>query len=153
MSKVFPTYSINEFQSLNLEGEFYANNLNPHVKKHDFTNLPHKHDFYLIVLITKGSGVHEIDFQSYNVVPGMLFILKPGQMHFWKLSDDIDGYVFFHTRDYYDKGYLASSLKGFEFYASQHNKPHVQLNSKSVNVIANFMKELVIEDTNDQVIK
>ncbi len=82
MSNSLPIYRINEFQSLNLDVEFYANLLNPHVKKHDFTNLPHKHDFYLVVLITRGSGIHEVDFESYEVAPGMLFVLKPGQMHF-----------------------------------------------------------------------
>ncbi|MBL4703576.1 MAG: helix-turn-helix domain-containing protein [Flavobacteriales bacterium] len=153
MSKALPIYSINEFQSLNLDSEFYANLLNPHVKEHHFTRLPHKHDFYLIVLITGGSGMHEIDFESYSVVPGMLFILKPGQMHFWKLSDDIDGYVFFHSRDFYDKGYLANSIKDFEFYASYQNPPCIQLNIEAISRMKSLMKELVNEYTDDQVLK
>jgi AraC family transcriptional activator of pobA len=153
MSKTFPVYSINEFKSLNLDSEFYANLLNPHVKEHHFTNLPHKHDFYLIVLITGGSGVHEVDFESYSVTPGMLFILKPGQMHFWKLSYDIDGYVFFHSRDFYDKGYLANSLKDFEFYSSYQNPPCIQLKMETISILKVLMQELVNEYTHDHVLK
>ena len=97
MSKKLPIYSITEFQSAPHENDFYANHVNLHVKEHHFTKLPHKHDFYLIILFTKGSGKHEVDFETFQVEPGTLFILKPGEMHYWELSNDIDGYVFFHS--------------------------------------------------------
>jgi AraC family transcriptional activator of pobA len=41
----------------------------------------HKHDFYLILVIDKGSGLHIIDFEKYNVRDNMVFFLSPGQAH------------------------------------------------------------------------
>ena len=54
---------------------------------------PHKHDFYQIMLITKGTGVHQIDFNKYKVSPSQIFFMKPGQVHSWVLSKGVEGYI------------------------------------------------------------
>jgi AraC-like DNA-binding protein len=54
---------------------------------------PHRHDFFQIILITAGSGEHQIDFNRYKVVSNQIFIMKPGQMHSWELSKGVKGYV------------------------------------------------------------
>jgi hypothetical protein len=118
MKNELPVYSINKFELLSNEGDFYANQLNRHVKNYHFTNFPHKHDFFLVILFTHGKGKHEVDFETFKVERGALFILKPGQMHYWELSDDVDGFVFFHSREFFDKGFISLSIKDFHFYNS-----------------------------------
>jgi AraC family transcriptional activator of pobA len=54
---------------------------------------PHRHDFFQIILITAGSGQHQIDFNRHKVVSNQIFIMKPGQMHSWELSKGVKGYV------------------------------------------------------------
>jgi len=54
---------------------------------------PHRHDFFQVILITAGSGWHQIDFSKHKVVAGQVFIMKPGQMHLWELSKGVKGYV------------------------------------------------------------
>jgi len=149
MKEEFPIYRIQNFETINNGDFFYSNHLNPHVKTHNFTEFPHKHDFYLTVLITHGSGKHEVDFESYNVVPGTLFMLKPGQMHYWKFSDDIEGYVFFHNANFFDEGYLTTRIKDFEFFASLQNPPVVHLKERALHSVENSMKELVEEYSNE----
>src|SRR3954467_5840636 len=105
-----PVYGLKQFQKVEEQGDFYANTLREHLKIHTFVNLPHKHDFYLVVLITRGSGSHEIDFIKYTAKPGMLFLMQPGQMHHWQFSKDIEGYVFFHTRTFYEEQGLQAGL-------------------------------------------
>jgi AraC-like DNA-binding protein/mannose-6-phosphate isomerase-like protein (cupin superfamily) len=51
-------------------------------------NLPHRHSFYVICLIRSGSGIHVIDFEEFEVRPNRLFIINPGQVHFWKIHSD-----------------------------------------------------------------
>ena len=46
------------------------------------------HSFYVICLINKGSGIHVIDFEEFEVRPNRLFIVSPLQIHFWKLSSN-----------------------------------------------------------------
>lgn len=153
MNKEFPIYSIQEFQSENLDKDFYANFVNQHIKGHHFTELPHKHDFYLVILFTAGTGKHEVDFEVYNVEPGTLFILKPGEMHHWELSDDTDGYIFFHSRDFYEKRYVTSNLKKFEFYASNQNSPMIKVGSETLIKLKTLMHDMVLESMKNDIFK
>ena len=64
--KELPIYRINKFEIEHNEGEFYTNYVNNHVKKHDFTNFPHKHDFFLVILFTKFDYSILIPIYSYK---------------------------------------------------------------------------------------
>jgi AraC-like DNA-binding protein len=54
---------------------------------------PHKHNFYHLVFITKGSGWHEIDFKRHAVKSGAMFFMMPAQVHSWAMSKDTCGIV------------------------------------------------------------
>jgi AraC family transcriptional activator of pobA len=139
-----PVYAIEDFNvHKEHETEFYVNRLRDHIKTHVFTRLPHKHDFYLVMLITSGSGWHEIDFKRYRVKPGRIFLMQPGQMHYWKLSNDTDGYVFFHTRSFYDEAYTLNSVHDFPFFKSFYSNPCMQLKNSEepLQLMEEMMKE------------
>ena len=153
MNKTLPVYKIQHFKEAFGEKDVYANHFIPHIKHHHIVSSAHKHDFFLIVLFTKGSGTHEIDFTTYEIKPGTVFLLAPGQMHHWVLSKDIDGYVFFHTRDFYDKGYTTASVLDYPFFSSMHNPPVISLKNKSVKLIAPVFKEIVNEYQQAHILK
>ena len=140
-----PVYKIKDFRNFSQEDAFYTSDLKSHVKNHDFTNSPHKHDFYFLVLITKGTGTHEIDFKKYSVRTGSLFLLRPGQMHNWKLTTDCQGYIYFHSRDFYEAGFTSEHLQDFSFYASQHSTPTLILKGKSFFYIKELLNHLLEE--------
>ena len=54
---------------------------------------PHKHNFYHLVFITKGSGWHEIDFKRHTVKSGAMFFMMPAQVHSWSLGKGTCGIV------------------------------------------------------------
>src|ERR1700741_4514334 len=117
-NKSLPVYNIEDFIFSQDEKNFYSSTIKNHLKKHDFIHLPHKHDFFLTLLFTRGRGVHEIDFIKHEVKPGSIFMMAPGQVHDWNLSDDTEGYVFFHTRDFYDLNYSDKKVRNFPFFCS-----------------------------------
>ncbi len=145
MKNELPIYQISKFELVSNEGDFYANYLNQHVKNHHFTNYPHKHDFYLVILFTQGKGKHEVDFETFTIEKGSLFVLKPGQMHYWELSEDIDGFVFFHSKEFFEKGLLSLSIKDFHFYNSFQGTPYFNLDEKQLKSIHFFMNEIHTE--------
>jgi AraC family transcriptional activator of pobA len=153
MRPSLPIYSIKDFRDFSEEHFFYSNHLMLHVKFYDFTNKPHKHDFFLVVLFTSGSGTHEVDFQSYPVKPGALFLLRPGQMHNWNLSKDSDGYLFFHTRHFYDEGYTLEKINNYPFYSSLHNPRMILLKNKSYLKIRELLKEINEEYQKNELLK
>lgn len=121
---------INLFQSEKNAPDFYFNTLKDHlVSSHKHIEKPHRHDFYVTVIFTKGSGIHEIDFQKYDVSEGSLFFLSPGQVHSWELSPDTDGYIFFFSQPYYEIHYVNQKLKNFPFFNSPSFPRKLQLQS------------------------
>lgn len=62
----------------------------------------HKHDFYLLFLVEKGSGTHTIDLKEYHVANQQLHILLPNQLHSWDLAPDTEGYQFMINRQVFE---------------------------------------------------
>ncbi len=121
-----PVYKIENFEFYNTA--FYARQLKEHIKTHGFIQYPHKHDFYLTVLFTQGTGTHEIDFKTYPVAKGAVFFLLPGQVHRWTLTNDADGYIFFHTKEFYDISFVNKRISDFWFFSVTQQSPFIQLN-------------------------
>lgn len=151
--KHLPVYSIQDFNAFSQAGVFYANTFKRHIHFHDFTNKPHKHDFYLFFLFTSGKGVHEVDFERYPVKPGSVFLLQPGQMHSWTLSKDTDGFVFFHTKEFYDRAFTTGSISDYPFYSSLNTTPTLQLEGKAYATLRGYLKEICAEYIKEEKLK
>lgn len=143
--KELPVYHIEHFKQAQSELSFYANTLQEHLEKHHFIHVPHKHDFYLAILFTKGSGTHDVDFTTYQVKPGYVFMLSPGQTHDWKLSQDVEGYIFFHTKAFYDEAYTTVTIRQFPFFQSIYNSPLIVLKGQSFATITQLFKDILEE--------
>lgn len=74
-------------------------------KTHPNIHFPHRHSFYQILYIEKGSGIHIVDFHAYAIAPETAFFLMPHQVHGWQLSDDCEGYLL-----NFDKAFLDTFL-------------------------------------------
>lgn len=62
---------------------------------------PHRHDFYHVVWVTRGSGLHIIDSDRYEVKPDTIFFMAPGQVHDFQLSDDAQGYTINFSAEFF----------------------------------------------------
>lgn len=47
-----------------------------------------RHDFFLLLLVESGTGVHTIDFIDHQIRPGQLHLVLPAQLHMFKISSD-----------------------------------------------------------------
>lgn len=140
-----PVLKIDQFRHDQEKVSIYANRLPVHLKEHHFIHTPHKHDFYLTVLFTKGKGIHEVDFISYDVKPGSIFLMKPGQTHNWELSGDIDGYVFFHSAEFYDLHFNSHKIGDYPFFNSFQNAPFLRVKGKRRKVLADLLERVLEE--------
>jgi AraC-like DNA-binding protein len=150
MKKKLPVFNIEHFARTD---DFYVNTLIPHLRDHHFVKVPHKHDFYLVVLFTRGSGKHIIDFNTYSIKPGSIFMMSPGQTHHWELSPDIDGYVFFHTASFYDVGFTTEKIRNYPFFASIHHPPVLSLKTAQQKKMIALFEEMLIEYRGDEMLK
>src|ERR1700744_851817 len=149
--KSFPVYDIDNFSYRGTESDFYANTFPEHLKQHAHLILaPHRHAFYASVLFTKGSGIHEIDFNAYDIVPGSVFMLFPGQVHTWEVSQDIDGYIYFHDKEFYNLNFTREKVENYPFFSSTENLPLIKLSNGEVSGIEESFRDLVAEYRNRQ---
>lgn len=94
MAKNMPTYSIcNLLGADRCMTEIVVTRLGDFVASHRDIRFPHRHDFYQIVLFTRGGGRHSIDFQPYEVQPHQVYYMAPGQIHTWEFYGETDGYL------------------------------------------------------------
>ncbi|HVS95113.1 MAG TPA: AraC family transcriptional regulator [Puia sp.] len=149
--KPIPVYDIDNFTYWGTESSFYANAFPDHLKQHAHLILaPHRHVFYVTVLFTKGSGSHEIDFNTYEIVPGSVFMLSPGQVHTWKLSKDIDGYIVFHDKEFYNLNFTHDKVENYPFFSSTENRPLTILKDREISSIELDFRAIVGEYQNRQ---
>ena len=61
---------------------------------------PHRHNYYTIIWVKKGAGIHHIDFRKYEVLPDTIYFLTPEQVHDLQLEKGARGYVLLFTPDF-----------------------------------------------------
>ncbi|WP_187263943.1 AraC family transcriptional regulator [Pontibacter beigongshangensis] len=127
-----PIYQIHDFEALAQQDQyFYFSPFSVHLQEHLFIREPHKHNFYIILIVTQGTGTHTIDFKEYEVKPRTVFFLTPGQVHSWKLSRDADGFVIFFTREFYAREYPHKMLFDFPFFNALLHNPVLSLSKEN----------------------
>lgn len=152
--KNFTVLNLEHFGNQNKVEGFHVNTLENHiVTAHRNIHKPHKHSFYLTVLFTHGSGAHEIDFETYDIKPGSMFFLNPGQMHNWELSEDIRGFIFFHSQSFYNLHYAAGKINQYPFFYSIQNSPVLYLGQQNLPHFSWLFTQILNENTSRSVFK
>jgi len=145
--KKYPVYSVDNFSCNDIHREFYVNTFKEHLKSHSFVEEPHRHDSYLMVFFTDGSGIHEIDFDRFEIKKGSLFVLQPGQMHHWSLSDDIEGFVIIFSQELYNLYFGQKNINDYNFYHSIHNRPELLFETAEIPKIFPYFNLLIEENS------
>ncbi|MHA4844121.1 helix-turn-helix domain-containing protein [Flavitalea antarctica] len=154
VNKQLPVYDIDKFRYLGEETSFYANTFKAHLTQHQHIILaPHRHDFYIGMIFTKGKGTHQVEFNNYEIKPGHVFMLSPGEVHNWNLSKDIDGYIFFHTKEFFDLKYTFEKTDNYPFYCSLRNNPLIPIKNKSRRKITEIFSEIFKEYQQAELLK
>ncbi len=100
MSQQIPTYSLNSFsKAKHLSRQFQVEVFD--ANRHFKVSYPHRHDFFEVLFLTKGSGYHVIDSCKYKIEPPTVFFMSPGQAHKIEFSSDIEGFIFIFTSEFY----------------------------------------------------
>lgn len=144
-----PVYSINRFnrqaeKAIQYQAELFDINRNFKV------SYPHRHDdFYEILFLTQGEGIHTIDFQHYAIHPNSIFFLSPGQIHELALSEDVQGYIILFTSSFYHFN-KTDPHKLFElpfFYNLSQETPPIYLdNAECIQTLTNLFREAISEN-------
>ena len=149
----YPIYNIQRFNYNSVNSDLYINTFKNHLIDHNFLEEPHRHNSYVLVFFTKGSGTHEIDFDIFTIQPGSMFFLQPGQMHHWDLSDDVEGFVIFYSQEMYNLYFGQKTIGEYPFYSSMDNKPEMFFDISESKAILPYFESLILETQTIQLLK
>lgn len=99
---------------------------------------PHKHDFYMVFFVEKGSGVHNVDFTQYTVNDYQVYFIRAGQVHNWSLDVDTSGFQLMLAADVIT---IFSNLGSFPFF-EQSVPSCLSLDKKKFEEFKNHLQEL-----------
>ncbi|MES2575702.1 MAG: helix-turn-helix transcriptional regulator [Bacteroidota bacterium] len=145
-----PVYEIKKFNCKPNENDLYINDFKSHLMNHDFIEKPHSHNFYLMVFFTQGTGLHTIDFDQFEIQSGSFFIMKPGQVHSWQLSQDIDGYIVFYSQEVYNLYFGNKKIEEYSFYRNSKNSPEILLDELQIVELKKYFNLLIDESKKNE---
>ncbi|WP_414000150.1 helix-turn-helix domain-containing protein [Flavobacterium sp. W1B] len=151
--KKYPVYNIQRFNCNSVNQDLYINTFKNHLINHSFVEEPHRHNSYVLVFFTKGSGIHEIDFDRFAIQPGSVFFLQPGQMHHWDLSDDIEGFVVFYSQEMYNLYFGQKTIDEYPFYYSVNTSPEIMFDSAESKAILPYFNSMIAEIQGNKLLK
>ena len=127
-----PIYSLHNFSSPERKSQQFQVEVFD-AKRHFSVKYPHRHDFFEVLFLQKGSGYHVIDDNKYEIKPPCVFFMSPGQAHKLELSHDIEGYIFIFTSDFYllNRSNQDSLIEFPFFYTIHQDNPPLLVNNES----------------------
>jgi AraC family transcriptional activator of pobA len=127
--KKHPVYEIKNFSCCSFSENIYVNKIENHIRDNPFTTKLHSHSFFLIVYFTGGQGIHLIDYKEYEIKEGSFFVLQPGQIHSWTVSEAISGYIIFITKEIYNLYFNLKKIENYPIFSNSFISPQINSNN------------------------
>jgi AraC family transcriptional regulator, transcriptional activator of pobA len=146
-SEQLPVYSLQNFSSPERKSQQFQVEIFD-ANRHFSVKYPHRHDFFEVLFLRKGSGYHVIDGNKYEIKPPSVFFMSPGQAHKLELSQDIEGFIFIFTSDFYLLNRSnQNSLIEFPFFYTVHqdNPPLLLANEQDILFLETLFRQSIAE--------
>ncbi|RVT96529.1 helix-turn-helix domain-containing protein [Mucilaginibacter limnophilus] len=147
MKSGFPVYDIctlSEYQ----QHDILIDRFGTYLQKHYNLHFPHKHNFYHLVFFTKGGGTHAIDFKTFNVQPGQIYFMIPGQVHSWFFEGEADGYIINFSSAFFNSFLLKPEYpETLPFFSGNLDDMVINLTKKVKNTVADLFEDIIEETT------
>lgn len=121
----------------------------PYLDTHKNLVATHRHTFYHLVLFTAGAGTHTIDFESFEVKPGQIYFMIPGQVHSWAFKGVTDGYIINFSASFIQSFLLQHGyLDNFSFFSGNLADAVINLPAETYAAIKLLFENILTEVSN-----
>jgi len=144
----FPTFDIcNLNTDKNINELFSVDRFKGYVDSNPHLKQMHNHHYFHLVYFTEGSGEHIIDFESFPVQSGMIYFMRPGQVHQWRFKHQYDGYVINFSANFFDwLGIHSGILHQFSFFKSMQLHHQVtMINEEQSEIVVPIFEHILKE--------
>jgi len=94
-------------------------------------------NFWILLYITKGNGVHYIDFKKYPYKAGDLIIIERHRVHSFKVNNNVEGYVINLNEPFFFEDGENNNMDLLAFFETPYEKPilSIDMSKTSTNKI------------------
>lgn len=104
---------------------------------------PHRHDYYAIMFIEQGNGIHYVDFHEYAVNDGMVFFLMPGQMHQLLFFAEPKGHLLAFTEEFLVTNAISQRMIDDLYLFNEYGiSPPLPLNASQLPAFRNVFEQM-----------
>ncbi len=112
------------------------------ISKYD-VSLPHRHNYYEMLVFLKGGGIHEIDFTAYPIKSNSLHFVSANQVHVVKRLPKSEGFSLLFAEDFPSASF---QLRELDFYKPGSNRS-LNLRAKEFAALKPLLQEIRTEFT------
>jgi len=109
-----------------------------------FVNNPHRHQFYEVLCFENSSGVHHVDFATYDIADNSLFFISPGMVHSLNPMGK-QGYLLAFSPEFLSQSRLLGDNFEFDLFCDYHNKPYIIPNDNERFTLWSLLKLMEFE--------
>lgn len=138
--KAIPVKKISSKEQTNA-GRFSIRDIQQILKGKDLVHGLHKHDFFFVLALQQGKGLHEIDFVQYEAHEHAVFIVRPGQVHRLELSANSTGHLLEFDRTFYQPKYTITDQRWKKATSKNHCEVEAARFVKLQSILGSIMNE------------
>lgn len=141
--KIIPAFDL--YKTLDSKPGIEFSHLEESYNPYD-ASLPHRHNYFEILLFNGSGGIHEIDFHAYPIRESSLHFISPEQVHLLRRAKDVTGYVLSFTPDFcLGKNTNTEFMDAFPFFNNPYAAPIVTIHNVArknlMEIVANMEEE------------
>jgi AraC family transcriptional regulator, transcriptional activator of pobA len=119
----------------NFSGSFSIRSITDLLSGKDMLQELHRHDFFFMLALEKGNGMHEIDFTSYKIKDRSIFFMRPGQVHQLNLKEGSIGYLMAFKGDFFNRHNAISNQLLRDASSKNYSVPAIRIFKKIYAVL------------------
>lgn len=93
--------------------------------------LPHKISFFALLIVTKGTGTHQVDLKEYELEEGSVLKIAKGQIHAFQNNPKYKGFLLIFTEDFVMNYFSKSSINLISHFYNYHITSPISIEKKS----------------------
>lgn len=115
-----------------------------YVNRKGVKDVPHRHNYYTVILVNKAKGKHYIDFNEYELSDNQVFFVSPGQVHQIIENEQSFGYgITFSTQFLISNNIPLSFIEDLNLFNTYGNDESMKLSKDQTDKLTNYCDEIL----------
>jgi AraC-like DNA-binding protein len=106
-------------------------------------DIPHRHEFYTILLVKNACGKHFVDYVEYPLKPGIVFLLSPGQVHQIVSNIPPSGDIIMFNDEFLHLNYISADfISNLGLFSCSTSVPPLETTDEALATLLSYSTEI-----------